>query len=730
MPRKYFYANSLQEAQAKLDREDVCGVHRVGDIKEFAYDLREEPPDAAGLMYSYACKITLRPQAESVDDTTDLVLLTLGGNDARFETIISTCFSPYIQFIHEGANGPKCKAAIETAENALPNIMDDLEEKLDKLLSERMAGNPNSQVVLSSYPLLSLERDYGLKLDSGEFYPSVREVRRLGELAVTYQRDMVQRLERRYPGRVKLIDSTPSAFAGHEPHPLWGFVNGDRWINQFVETEGDYADDGTVHAKNILEKEHFWHPNIAGHREWSKLIEASGVTPSAPLIGDRDAALDVVFVLDATASMAKNWKLTVQSIKSTMTRFEETDVRFALVTYQDHPDGGGEPGNYPARVEQGFTSDADTMYRALDGVQLASAGDPAESVYSGIMTGLTLDGWRPGASKTVLVIGDGAAKDPEPVTGYTWNQIRGQALASTTARISVLDNDALTAVGLPELAVGTGGSIIPQADPATPSDTMADEIKETTARPFAWLQGPYVDRVGSTVQFDARASFARGGSHLVKFEWDFDGDGTYDRVSASPETLYRYDNEIVGFAQVRVTDAVGRTAVAAADLAMTRDGDVFPDEFDNCPDVANPLQQDANQNRIGDACEPLENFEIRPPALIEPPTPSPSPSASASPSPTTSPTPSPEPSLTPSASPSPDPSASPSMSPSEQPSASPSPQPSASPSPSAAPSPTGLPPRPTGPAPTSSPTAPRPSSPAASDPTPGRPGLPKTGATT
>lgn len=73
-----------------------------------------------------------------------------GRNDARFETIISTCFSPSIQFIHEGANGPKCKAAIESAEENLQDIMDDLEASIDKLLSERMAGNPSSQVVLSS----------------------------------------------------------------------------------------------------------------------------------------------------------------------------------------------------------------------------------------------------------------------------------------------------------------------------------------------------------------------------------------------------------------------------------------------------------------------------------------------------------------------------------------------------------------------------------------------------
>jgi Thrombospondin type 3 repeat len=55
-----------------------------------------------------------------------------------------------------------------------------------------------------------------------------------------------------------------------------------------------------------------------------------------------------------------------------------------------------------------------------------------------------------------------------------------------------------------------------------------------------------------------------------------------------------------------------------------RDRDGIPDFRDNCPDVANPDQQDIDHNGVGTACEPKGHVEIAPPP---PPPPEPVPPA-------------------------------------------------------------------------------------------------------
>ncbi len=65
------------------------------------------------------------------------------------------------------------------------------------------------------------------------------------------------------------------------------------------------------------------------------------------------------------------------------------------------------------------------------------------------------------------------------------------------------------------------------------------------------------------------------------------------------------------------------------------DGDGIPNNVDNCPNVANPDQQDTNNNGIGDACE----------GIVASPTPSPT--ATPTPSPSLTPTPTPSPTVTP-----------------------------------------------------------------------------------
>lgn len=488
--RKRITAISLEDARRKLAEGDACGVQLATDVTAYDYDLRPAsgPSDR---VYTYQCSYTLQPQADGVDETTDVVLLTMGGNDADFDNIVNYCFSPGIPFIHAGINGPECKKAVESAERELADIMKRLEQGISTLFSKNMDKNPSSQVVLSSYPLLALDVERRVPLDNGESYDAAREVRRLGLLAVEHQRGVVQRLNQKFPGRVKLIETPVEAFAGHEPDPRHMRTNDDRWLNQMFETEGDYGGDGKITAPRTVEKVNFWHPNTAGHREWGKLIEVSGVSPDAPLIGDRNEAMDVVLVLDATSSMQNRWASTVQAIKSAMLLFHEIDVRFALVTYQDHPTGGGVPGNYPARLHQDFTADPEVFRQALDSVELAPAGDPPEAVYSGIMTALNLSTWRANSSKTVLVVGDGPAKDPEPVTGYTWAQIRNRACSASTPQVSILGDAELTDnPALVQLATETGGNITTQPEDTDPADAITQELEQLSAAPVAWLQGP------------------------------------------------------------------------------------------------------------------------------------------------------------------------------------------------------------------------------------------------
>ncbi len=74
---------------------------------------------------------------------------------------------------------------------------------------------------------------------------------------------------------------------------------------------------------------------------------------------------------------------------------------------------------------------------------------------------------------------------------------------------------------------------------------------------------------------------------------DADEDGVLDSVDNCPEVANESQADADG-------DGVGDACQEEPDS----DGDEIPDEADNCPEVANEEQTDSNENGIGDACEP------------------------------------------------------------------------------------------------------------------------------
>ena len=50
---------------------------------------------------------------------------------------------------------------------------------------------------------------------------------------------------------------------------------------------------------------------------------------------------------------------------------------------------------------------------------------------------------------------------------------------------------------------------------------------------------------------------------------------------------------------------LGTIGFAQNAFAIDSDGDTIDDSVDNCPIIANPLQEDADEDSIGDVCEAI-----------------------------------------------------------------------------------------------------------------------------
>lgn len=611
-------ASSAEEAKATLDSSDACSTRAVGDdFLSVDYHLKKNNSWWHwGKDYTYECQITIRAQADFVGPQTDLVLMTMGGNDLGFSHLMTNCFGPKIPFVMDGAHAMKCRDDIAAAKNNLPNTLNKLKENIAQLITTRMTGSTTSKVMLLSYPLLSTDQAYVLNNDGIQFDAS-RGIREFGQLAVTEQKRVISELEATFPGRVKFVENTPAAFAGHEPDPRVFTKNDSRWINEFLETEGDYGSDNKVTGNFSKTPSDWYHPNLVGHREMSKLAQTASSTTSAQEIGARRGNVDMAFVVNTNSPLSSRIDQVRAAISSATDKVanETSSARFALIA----TDTTGQH-----RVAQPFTADTTTFLDAvatLDSTQTTaeSTGDTTTSL-----------GWRSGVRRTTVMIGAANSMDEAQSTN-----IVPTADAGSTTQVLTIDTPAGAS------SQEASGSQAAEASTLTVTDGTELETAATTQistlldAPVATLQGPYMGKIGEKLELDARGSYAFDGQ-VTQFEWDFDGDGNYDETTTTGSTSHVYTDAVNnGFAKVRVTDSNGRQSVASVRLDVTQDGDTVPDEFDNCPAISNPLQEDLDHNGVGDACQEPDTQKSEEPQSVENPASS-DPSASSSSTPASS----------------------------------------------------------------------------------------------
>jgi lysophospholipase L1-like esterase len=561
------------EADARL--EVMSGACKPKWDDEY-YDVAVEH---VGDTFVVTCERRLRPQVESVDLSTDLVLLTLGGNDLGFGDIVRSCFVPLMRS-PEG-----CRDRAVTARGAMNRFGASLYDVLDDLRS-RM--RPDARVVLLSYPYLATETEYLLRgmpwsvpLDTADL------VRRLGDEGDHVQRTAVDRANAAAGTEfVHFLDSVKDAFAGHEPNPGLR-ANPDAWI---------WALESLILPEN-------YHPNQVGHSQEAALLRDVAAVPSRA-IGSGAASMDLVFVVDSTASMS-SYVAQVRRLVLDMAALLEgssTSYRFALVSYTDDPRWTGVAGAYASRVDVPFTTDAEELRQGLESLRSISGGfDYPESVLSGLDEAISMP-WRAGVKKVVIPIGDGPGRDPEQPSGLTREAVIQRSLAVDPVEVfPVSVAGSSFATWLAPVAEATGGQTsVAGADLAA---TLTEALGYAFDKPFPWLRGPWVLKVGDTLRLDARGSYSTTGE-IVRYAWDVDGDGVVDRITTEPVIDHTYDAEVDGFATVRVTDELGRESLGSTLLTVSRDGDDVPDDVDNCPDDLNPGQEDADGDGIGDVCDP------------------------------------------------------------------------------------------------------------------------------
>ena len=210
---------------------------------------------------------------EKFPENVSLVLMSIGGNDAKFNDIVRSCLTfPFRDYDACGNTVTKVKEILSSSDlkTKTHNIFRELQKKLSK----------DAKVVLLGYPLLALKdsseitkcikyKSNGRQCLKRETYPAATEVRTLGLKAVEYQHELVDEWNTQNNLKVEFV-STHEYFAGHEPIGGVFSKNPKRWINGILETEGKF-ENGKTNAKFSNELTNFYHPNITGHQ---KMFEA------------------------------------------------------------------------------------------------------------------------------------------------------------------------------------------------------------------------------------------------------------------------------------------------------------------------------------------------------------------------------------------------------------------------------------------------------------------------
>ena len=208
---------------------------------------------------------TIVSQADGMDPHTHVVLMTAGGNDLDFTTVVENCF------IERVWSAAKCGGSVDASRKKIDATM----TKTTTLLShiqQRLADPAHTRVILIGYPyLIQTDRDVFRDLPATRVRAAEDEFR-------TRQAATIKAWNTSHALKVTYTPTT-ALFTNHEPETLmWVSTspghqqNMYRWINGVLETAGHRNEDGLTQPYPSQDMSNYYHPNVIGHGQIAGLV--------------------------------------------------------------------------------------------------------------------------------------------------------------------------------------------------------------------------------------------------------------------------------------------------------------------------------------------------------------------------------------------------------------------------------------------------------------------------
>jgi len=500
------------------------------------------------------CEHTMRPQIVNVQQDVDVVLMTLGGNDAGFKDIVIACFVPWLP----NKKYATCKLAVNHGLRYLNwNYESELITVFEQVTS-RM--KPGSKLLFNAYPNIATDKD----IDEHRLLRELcRVVLVVQKKAIEHVNTMLKKDERGV--EIILIDGQVEEFEGHEAETRSFTANPDGWFRELAFVNYGIAQD-------VLAQ--LYHPNSLGHIGWGRgiAVELESVIREILAVpaGTQDVQelvnkpvqmamlVDTSMLSDLKESHLPVWLDQISSISS--------DHQVAIITFGCHGEGS-------TLIEQDFTNNVQELTDALNDVD--------EQVHTNCQSGLLAGLWRTLASeslawyedadKSVWVITNRQPMIEVSSDGYIepeFNRHHDDIIKESNRLNADLtfvwdgsDEDQPEVFEV--LSHGTGGEV-------TRMDRVGKKLEKSIKAPFARIEPPSIGVIGEAVTLDARGSYDPQDKGIAAFHWDF-GDGSTAKTKDGL-VQHVYESSYNGYVRVDVKTHDGNVSRAWQYVVVNKGG--------------------------------------------------------------------------------------------------------------------------------------------------------------